>query len=107
MLQMLIGTNIPFMRYRRWAYLFSAVLIVSTIVWLVVHGGPYYSVDFTGVGIEGVFQIVDFQYLIGHRKIPLHRRNFGSSASLRPSPKRLKESIVREIMIAGMRSCDG
>ena len=48
MLQMLIGTNIPFMRYRRWAYLFSAVLVAATIVWLVAHGGPYYSVDFTG-----------------------------------------------------------
>ncbi len=48
MLQMLIGTNIPFMKLRRWAYLLSAVLIISTIVWLVVHGGPYYSVDFTG-----------------------------------------------------------
>jgi preprotein translocase SecF subunit len=48
MLQVLIGTNIPFMKYRRWAYLFSAVLVVATIAWLVVHGSPYYSVDFTG-----------------------------------------------------------
>jgi preprotein translocase SecF subunit len=48
MLQMLIGTNVPFMKYRHWAYLLSGLLIVSTIVWLVVHRGPYYSVDFTG-----------------------------------------------------------
>lgn len=48
MLQVLIGTNIPFMKYRRWTYLFSALLVVATIAWLVVHGGPYYSVDFTG-----------------------------------------------------------
>ncbi len=48
MLQMLIGTNIPFMRYRRFAYIFSAILLLATIVWLAVHGGPYYSVDFTG-----------------------------------------------------------
>lgn len=48
MLQMLIGTNLPFMKYRRWAYLFSGLLVVSTIIWLVLHGGPYYSVDFTG-----------------------------------------------------------
>ena len=48
MLQMLIGTNIPFMKYRRFAYIFSSTLILATIVWLLVHGGPYYSVDFTG-----------------------------------------------------------
>src|SRR5437763_1981362 len=48
MLQMLIGTNIPFMRYRRFAYVFSGSIILATIVWLVVHGGPRYSVDFTG-----------------------------------------------------------
>ena len=48
MFQLLIGTNIPFMRYRRVAYFFSGALIVATIVWLVVHGGPRYGVDFTG-----------------------------------------------------------
>ena len=48
MFQILHGTNIPFMRYRRFMYMFSGALILSTIVWLVVHGGPKYSVDFTG-----------------------------------------------------------
>jgi len=48
MLQMLIGTNIPFMRYRRYAYAFSGALALATAVWLVAHGGPRYSVDFTG-----------------------------------------------------------
>src|SRR5882724_4106857 len=48
MLQLLIGTNIPFMKYRRYTYVFSSLVIASTIVWLVVHGGPRYSVDFTG-----------------------------------------------------------
>ncbi len=48
MLQMLIGTNIPFMRYRRFAYAFSSVLLVATIAWLVIHRGPFLSVDFTG-----------------------------------------------------------
>jgi preprotein translocase SecF subunit len=47
-LQFLIGTNIPFMRYRRIAYMFSGTLILATAVWLVMHGGPRYSVDFTG-----------------------------------------------------------
>src|SRR6185503_11337629 len=48
MFQLLIGTNLPFMKYRRYAYLFSGAWVLATIVWLVIHGGPRYSVDFTG-----------------------------------------------------------
>jgi preprotein translocase SecF subunit len=48
MLQILHGTDIPFMRFRRITYLFSGGLIVATAVWLLMHGGPRYSVDFTG-----------------------------------------------------------
>ena len=47
MLQLLVNTNIPFMKYRRFAYVFSAAIILTTIVWLIVKG-PRYSVDFTG-----------------------------------------------------------
>jgi preprotein translocase SecF subunit len=48
MFQLLIGSNFPFMQYRRYAYMSSSVLVIATIVWLVMHGGPRYSVDFTG-----------------------------------------------------------
>jgi preprotein translocase SecF subunit len=48
MLQFLIGTNFPFMKYRRFAYMFSGAWVLATIIWLVAHGGPRYSVDFTG-----------------------------------------------------------
>jgi len=48
MFQILHGTDIPFMRYRRIAYGFSGGLILATAIWLAVHGGPRYSVDFTG-----------------------------------------------------------
>jgi preprotein translocase SecF subunit len=48
MFQMLIGTDIPFMKSRRIAYFFSGALILATAVWLVIHGGPPLSVDFTG-----------------------------------------------------------
>ena len=48
MFQLLIGTNLPLMRYRRYTYLFSGAIVLATIAWLVVHGGPRYSVDFTG-----------------------------------------------------------
>ncbi len=48
MIQLLHDTNIPFMRYRRHAYVFSALVMVLTIGWLVVNRGPRYSVDFTG-----------------------------------------------------------
>src|SRR2546422_83553 len=48
MIQFLVGTNVPFMKYRKLAYLFSGTLMLATVVWLVVHGRPRYSVDFTG-----------------------------------------------------------
>jgi len=48
MFQLLIGTDIPFMKYRRFAYMFSSAFVLATVIWLVVHGGPKYSVDFTG-----------------------------------------------------------
>jgi len=48
MIQFLIGTDFPLMRHRRIAYLVSGALVLATTVWLVVNGGPRYSVDFTG-----------------------------------------------------------
>lgn len=48
MFQFLIGTDIPFMRHRRWAYVVSGALTLATVVWLVANGGPRYGVDFTG-----------------------------------------------------------
>src|SRR2546422_6249594 len=48
MIQLLVGTNFPFMKYRRYTYFISGGLILATVVWLVMHGGPRYSVDFTG-----------------------------------------------------------
>lgn len=48
MIQLLHGTNIPFMKYRRLSYVLSGALMLATFVWLAVNGGPRYSVDFTG-----------------------------------------------------------
>ena len=47
MFQLLIGTNIPFMKYRRYAYMVSAALTLVTLAWFFIKG-PRYSVDFTG-----------------------------------------------------------
>jgi preprotein translocase subunit SecF len=47
MLEILHGTSIPFMKYRRMAYFFSIAIVLATLAWLVVKG-PRYSVDFTG-----------------------------------------------------------
>jgi preprotein translocase SecF subunit len=47
MLEILHGTNIPFMKYRRVAYFCSIAFVLATVAWLVVKG-PRYSVDFTG-----------------------------------------------------------
>jgi preprotein translocase SecF subunit len=48
MIQILHDTNFHFMKYRRYFYAFSAAVMLATIGWLVVHGGPRWSVDFTG-----------------------------------------------------------
>lgn len=48
MLQLLVGTNFAMMKHRRLAYLISGALVLATVGWLVVNGGPKYSVDFTG-----------------------------------------------------------
>ena len=48
MIQLLIGTDFPFMKYRRFAYMWSAAVVLATTVWLVIHGGPRLSVDFSG-----------------------------------------------------------
>ncbi len=47
MLQILHGTNFPFMKYRRIAYVFSSLVVLATAAWLVVKG-PKESIDFTG-----------------------------------------------------------
>ena len=48
MLQILHGTNFPFMKYRRVAYVFSSLIVLATAGWLVVNGGPREGVDFKG-----------------------------------------------------------
>jgi len=48
MLQILHGTDIPFMKYRRVAYVFSTAIVLATAIWLVMHGGPREGIDFKG-----------------------------------------------------------
>ena len=48
MIQLLIGTDFPFMKYRRMAYLFSGAVVITTSAWLLLHGGPKQGVDFSG-----------------------------------------------------------
>jgi len=47
-LQILTGTKISFMRFRRFTYPISGALILATAAWLIMNGGPLLSVDFTG-----------------------------------------------------------
>ncbi len=47
MFQLLIGTDIPFMKFRRFAYIASGLLVAATLGWFFTKG-PRYSVDFTG-----------------------------------------------------------
>lgn len=48
MFQLLVGSDVPFMRHRGIAYTVSGLLVLATIAWLIVNGGPRLSVDFTG-----------------------------------------------------------
>jgi preprotein translocase SecF subunit len=48
MIQLLVGTDFPFMKYRRIAYAISGALVLATVAWLVINQGPRYGVDFTG-----------------------------------------------------------
>ena len=47
MLQLLVGTDIPFMKFRRMAYIFSGLILAATLIFFFTKG-PRYSVDFTG-----------------------------------------------------------
>lgn len=47
MLQLLVGTDIPFMKFRRMAYIFSGLILAVTLIFFFTTG-PRYSVDFTG-----------------------------------------------------------
>ncbi|MGH7564106.1 MAG: protein translocase subunit SecF [Gemmatimonadota bacterium] len=38
----------PFMKYRQWAFGLSGLLTLITVVSIIAHGGPEYSIDFTG-----------------------------------------------------------
>jgi preprotein translocase SecF subunit len=48
MFQLLVGTDIPFMKHRRVAYVVSGGLVLATAIWLIANRGPRLSVDFTG-----------------------------------------------------------
>ena len=48
MIQILHDTRIPFMKYRRYAYGFSALAMLVGLVGFIAHGGLRLGVDFTG-----------------------------------------------------------
>lgn len=48
MFQILVGTQIPFMKYRKYMYAFSAAVMVIGLVGFAVRGGFRMGVDFTG-----------------------------------------------------------
>jgi preprotein translocase SecF subunit len=47
MFQLLVGTDFPFMKFRKAAYALSGVIVLATLGWFFTKG-PRYSVDFTG-----------------------------------------------------------
>ena len=56
--------NIDFIRLRRGAFAFSGAVIIAGIVSLIVKGGPFYGIDFTGglmlhVGVDEEVKITE------------------------------------------------
>ncbi|GAB4184864.1 MAG: protein translocase subunit SecF [Calditrichia bacterium] len=47
-MRILKKTNIDFLSKRKIAYVFSALLILASLISLILHGGPRYSIDFQG-----------------------------------------------------------
>jgi preprotein translocase subunit SecF len=48
MIRLFHNANFPFLRYRKWTYVFSGVVVAATLVSILLHGGLRYSIDFTG-----------------------------------------------------------
>jgi len=51
------NSNVNFMSTRKFSFLFSGTLILVSIISLIIHGGPRYSVDFRG----GTFMEIRFE----------------------------------------------
>lgn len=47
-MQLFVNANFDFIKYRRFAYIFSGAVILVGLVSLAMHGGPNYSIDFEG-----------------------------------------------------------
>jgi preprotein translocase SecF subunit len=48
MLQLLVGSRIPFMKFRRYAYIFSSLIILAGVISVATKGGFRLGVDFAG-----------------------------------------------------------
>jgi preprotein translocase subunit SecF len=64
MLRFFKKTNIPFIEWRRYAYVISLALLLPGIASLLIKGGPRYGIDFTG----GTLVQIRFE-----REVPLDR----------------------------------
>lgn len=47
-MHLFIKANYPFMKWRRYGYLFSGITLAASVIGLIALGGPKWSVDFTG-----------------------------------------------------------
>jgi preprotein translocase subunit SecF len=47
-MHLFVNANYPFMKWRKWGYIFSMVTLGIALIGLAVKGGPKWSVDFTG-----------------------------------------------------------
>jgi preprotein translocase subunit SecF len=85
--------NINFVGMRKFAYIFSSVLILISIASLVVHKGPKYGIDFTG----GTLIQVKFNspVKIEDIKSAVHETGFGDSSVQSFGDKHNNEFLIR------------
>ncbi len=106
------GTNIDFLKYRKVAYLVSAVVILAGMISLAVKGGPRYGVDFAGgltiqVKFDKAMDVADIRKAIepvGLEGMVVQR--FGQETDnaylVRATEQQMAQELVREAVLKAL-----
>lgn len=104
-LAVFVHTNFHFLNFRRYAYIFSGIVILSGLVSLAVHGGPKYSIDFLGGSLMELHftkpvQIADVRNALGEVKVT--GTDFATS-EIQYVGKTNQDLLIRIVKVGDMR----
>jgi SecD/SecF fusion protein len=99
------NAKVPFIQFRKWAYLFSGVIILSGIGSIIYHGGPKYSIDFLGGSLielhfDKPVQIGDIRNALG--KVDVKGTDL-STSEIQFLGKDNKDVLIRIIKVGNMQ----